>query len=84
MESTTKLARLSDLQVGETAEIQEIHLEGWARRRLLDMGFLPGTPIEAVLSSPLGDPKAYKVRGSVIALRFEDANQIFIKPKEQS
>lgn len=84
MDSTTKLARLCDLKVGETAEIQEILLEGWARRRLLDMGFLPGTMIEVVLSSPLGDPKAYKLRGAVIALRFEDARQIVVRTEEQS
>jgi Fe2+ transport system protein FeoA len=41
--------------------------------RLTDLGWIPGTPIRCVRVSPLGDPVAYMVRGSVIALRRADA-----------
>jgi len=43
------------------------------RRRLLDLGLVPGTRLRCVGSSPAGDPRAYRVRGSVIALRQKDA-----------
>jgi ferrous iron transport protein B len=47
--------------------------------RLLDLGWTQGTPVECVRESPLGDPVAYAVRGSVIALRRQDARQIEIE-----
>lgn len=47
--------------------------EGEARRRLLDLGFTPGAVVTCLFSAPSGDPRAYMVRGSVIALRREDA-----------
>jgi Fe2+ transport system protein FeoA len=49
---------------------------GVQRRRLMDLGFVPGTQIEIALKNPLGDPTAYLVRGAVIALRRVQARQI--------
>lgn len=51
---------------------------GASLRRLRDMGITSGTAIECVLISPFADPKAYKVRGTVIALRNSDAGKINI------
>ncbi len=48
------------------------------RRRLLDIGMIPGTKIECVGRSPSGDPKAFLIRGAVIAIRSEDSAGIFI------
>jgi len=64
---------LSDMKKGEHMIIEKLETEGRLRRRLLDMGFVPGTRAECVLISPFGDPKAYLVRGAVIALRRKDA-----------
>lgn len=44
----------------------------------MDLGFIPGTIIESVRRSPLGDPTAYLVRSSVIALRKEEADKILV------
>ena len=44
----------------------------------MDLGILPGTVIEAEISSPSGDPTGYRVRGAVIALRSAQADQINI------
>ncbi len=44
----------------------------------MDLGFVPGTRIEAVRRSPAGDPTAFGVRGTVIALRGEVARQILV------
>lgn len=52
------------------------------RRRLLDLGFVPGTPVEVEMVSPGGDPTAYRVRGTVVALRREQANLIRVSSRE--
>lgn len=69
---------LNNITVGQTAVISEILNTGSMRRRLLDMGLIPGTKVECVGKSPSGDPKAYLIRGAVIAIRKEDAEQILI------
>lgn len=49
-------------------------------RRLLDLGLIDGTEIEPVLSSPSGNPRAYRFRGAVIALRNVDAHVVRVRP----
>ncbi|HPF09828.1 MAG TPA: metal-dependent transcriptional regulator [Flavobacteriaceae bacterium] len=73
--------RLSSLQQNEMAEILGISKEcrGESRRRLLDLGFVRGTPIQIDLVSPLSDTKAYLVKGSSIALRTDQAAKVLIK-----
>ena len=51
---------------------------GLERRRLLDLGIVPGTEIQVEMRSPSGDPTAYRIRGATIALRREQASQIHI------
>ena len=72
--------RLSALQKGEKATIIGISQEcrGASRRRLLDLGILPGTAVEIDFASPLHDPVAYKIRNTTIALRQELADLILI------
>jgi len=50
--------------------------------RLMELGFLPGTPIVAGKSAPGGDPRVYKVDGSEIALRKETSRKILLKLPE--
>ncbi len=45
----------------------------------MDLGFVPGTEISTLMKSIGGDPIAYQLRGTTIALRKEQADQIFIK-----
>ncbi len=72
---------LSDLIVGQKGRVIQLmpKLRGAERRRLMDLGMLPGTTIEAEMSSPMGDPVAYRVRDSLIALRKEQAHNIKIE-----
>jgi Fe2+ transport system protein FeoA len=70
---------LDKLAVGQTATIKNLRNQSAERRRLLDLGILPGTLIENVMASPLGDPVAYRVRNSVVALRREQAELIEIE-----
>lgn len=69
---------LDQLKLGETAAVTRLNAEGITRRRLMDLGILPGTHLVAELSSALGDPIAYRVRDALIALRKEQARQIEI------
>jgi DtxR family Mn-dependent transcriptional regulator len=73
--------RLSSLDIGEKAEILAISRfsYGAERRRLFDLGFTKGTVVEANMASVGGDPIAYRVRGTLIALRSEQARLILIR-----
>ncbi len=75
------LTTLADLPLGGSAEVTAIlpACQGTQRRRLLDLGILPGTQVVAELSSYSGNPTAYKIRGASIALRRDQANLIQIK-----
>jgi len=52
---------------------------GLQRRRLMDLGIVPGSIIEAEMRSPGGDPTAYRIRGATIALRREHADLVFLE-----
>ena len=67
---------LADMLPGDTATVKEITTEGDMRRRLLDIGLTPGTRVECIGKSPGGDPKAFLIRGAVIAIRNEDCSGI--------
>jgi len=71
---------LTSLNLGEEGRVIRIapRIRGAERHRLMDLGILPGTVIEAELKSPSGDPTAYRVRGAVFALRSAQAEQIQI------
>ncbi len=69
---------LDELQQGQTALVKALYITGPNRRRLMDLGILPGTRITIEMRSPLGDPTAYRVRGAVIALRKVQAREIEI------
>lgn len=72
---------LSQLQPGEEGKVLRISpaLRGAERRRLFDLGLLPGTEVKAEFVSPGGDPTAYLIRGANIALRIEQAKFIEIE-----
>ncbi|RBP05553.1 FeoA family protein [Rossellomorea aquimaris] len=68
--------RLYDLEEGTSMRITELQLTGLMRRRLLDLGFVPGSIITSVKKSPLGDPVAYRVSNTMIALRKDESKKI--------
>lgn len=71
---------LNEMCPGETAVILSLDVEGGIRRRLIDLGFIDGTNIRCVLTGRHGESAAYLVRGTLIALRKEDAAHIRIRP----
>ena len=70
---------LDSLAVGQRAAVAALSAPEEQRRRLLDLGFVPGAPVTPVQESPWGDPVAYAVCGAVIALRRTDAQLIAVK-----
>ena len=69
-------AALSSLKIDESATVERIDVEGRTRRRLVEMGITPGTPVSISRRAPLGDPLEIRLRGYVLTLREEDARQI--------
>ncbi len=83
-EKPQPVARLSDLKQGESAVVSGIApaCRGAERRRFLDLGILSGTRVNAEFLSPSGDPMAYRIRETLIALRREQADLIYIRREE--
>ena len=73
---------LDTLPIGRRAFVDKLLSDGNERRRMLDLGIVPNTLVEALYKSPAGDPVAYQVRGAVIAIRSEDAKKILINSYE--
>jgi DtxR family Mn-dependent transcriptional regulator len=75
---------LASLRVGEAAVVMGISraCRALQRRRLMDLGLVPGTLIAAELTSMSGNPTAYNIRGATIALRKDQANLVHIRRQE--
>lgn len=73
---------LSDWPAGQPASVVALDTacRGFLRRRLLDLGFTPGTTIAPDLTPFAGDPRAYRLRGTTIALRRDQARRILVRP----
>lgn len=75
------LDQLPEFQPAEVVDIDPEY-RGLARRRLLDLGLTPAATVVAELRTPFGDPRAYRVRGTLVALRKDQAEHIWVRPKE--
>jgi len=71
--------RLNEIQPGQKGTIESIDATGTIRRRLLDMGATPGTPVEVERVAPMGDPIDVKIKGYHLSLRKEEAIGIIVK-----
>lgn len=83
--TTARPRTLADLAKGESGSVVRISpvCTGSERRRLLDLGVVPGTEIRAEYASASGDPVAYRIRGALIALRRTQARTIEIETAEE-
>lgn len=70
---------LHELPLNQIGIVNNLNCNGNIRRRLLDLGFINGTKIKPIFKSPAGDPIAYEVRKTLIALRKEDSKFINLK-----
>ncbi len=72
--------RLRDLKVGEDAIIVKILGHGAFRKRLIEMGFVRGKLIKALLSAPMRDPVKYSLMGYEVSLRRSEADLVEVIP----
>jgi Fe2+ transport system protein FeoA len=77
-------ASLLDLRKGDAAILDRIDLPTEDARRLMELGFVPGTRITAGLSAPGGDPRVFQVDGSEIALRRDTARRLKVRPDKHA
>lgn len=69
----------NDLRPGEKGKVIRIKSKGSLKKRLLDMGIVPGTEIQLEKVAPLGDPIDILIKGYHLSLRKEEAKEILIE-----
>ncbi|MCI9292566.1 MAG: ferrous iron transport protein A [Erysipelotrichaceae bacterium] len=72
---------LSEAKLHEQIVVMYLENEGSIRRRLMDLGILPDTVMEPVLASPSGHMRSYFVKGTMIALREQESDCIYVKKR---
>ena len=70
---------LKDLAPGEKARIKSITGNGSIRRRILEMGLVPGMELVMERYAPLGDPVEISNPGFFLSLRKEEAETIILE-----
>jgi len=70
---------LNEMTPGKKGRILKIAGRGMIKKRIVDMGMVPGTEVEMERYAPLGDPIEIKVKGYHLSLRKEDASLILIE-----
>lgn len=70
---------LSGAQLGDIVEIQEVGGERSFKRRLMELGLVPGTPVRYLGLAPLGDPLKLQVRGALLSIRRAEAELIRVR-----
>lgn len=71
-------ATLDSLRPGQTASIAGIAADSGLKLHLMELGFVIGSPITFLMSTPFGDPHIYSLRGTSIALRKSEARCILV------
>ena len=75
-----KTMTLDALPIGCQGQIVQINMtDEKKRRRMFDLGVTSGTDVFAIMRSPFGDPVAYQIRDTLIAIRRDDARDIDIE-----
>ena len=69
---------LSRLPLGKTARVRSLSAADPLKSRLMDLGFVPGGEIEPLYTAPWGDPRAYLICETVVALRQRDAATVTV------
>lgn len=75
---------LSELQTGERAVVVRVSGHGAFRKRIIEMGFIKGVTVEAVLNAPLNDPIKYRIMNFEVSLRRSDAQKVEIVSEKEA
>jgi Fe2+ transport system protein FeoA len=71
---------LAEIPLGKAAIVRRVAGPGAFRRRLLELGLVPGTSVRVVTIAPLGDPLRIEVRNGQWSIRRDEAAQIEVEP----
>ena len=80
-DASSSSVSLSELAVNRSAVIVSVDASAAQGRRLLDLGFLPGTGVRVVRRAPMGDPIQFELRGCYLCLRRSEADGIRVVPE---
>lgn len=75
---------LSELQTGERGVVVRVSGHGAFRKRIIEMGFIKGVAVEAILNAPLNDPIKYRVLNFEVSLRRSDAMKVEIVTEQEA
>jgi Fe2+ transport system protein FeoA len=70
---------LHELPLGAPAIVRSVDCDRLVRRRLFELGLLPGTRLEVIRRAPLGDPLELSLRGYRLSIRAEEARAIGVE-----
>ncbi len=73
------MSRLTDILPGQSADLTQVGGERSFRRRLMELGLLPGTSIRLVRRVDVGDMLELEVRGCHLSMRQSDASKLFVR-----
>lgn len=76
--------KMSELQVGDKAEVMVVKADQALRRRILDMGLIKGTCFKVLRVAPLGDPMEIYFKGVYLSLRKNEAEGISVRKTGQA
>ncbi len=71
--------KLSQLKSGQEGHIIALDPKHPLRRRLLELGFVRGAPVQVIRRAPMGDPLELKINGTNLALRLADLDGILVR-----
>ena len=74
-----KIIRLSDAEIGKTYIVVRIEGRGFIKKRLLDMGILPGLTVKVIRVAPLRDPIEISARGVPVSIRKSEARYVVVR-----
>lgn len=75
-----KTRKLGELEAGARAVVRKVSGEPELLRRLMELGFVPGTTITLVRRAPMGDPIELRLRGTHFSIRHSEADRIDVDP----
>ena len=73
------MCKLNEVPLGATCLIKSINNDIGIKRRFYDLGLIPKVEVTSLFKSPLGDTTAYLIKGSIIAIRREDAKKVEVE-----
>lgn len=76
--------KMSDLKPGDRGTVTRVENRGESSRRLMDLGLHKGAPFMVVRKAPFGDPMEIKIRGTLLALRMKEAEDVSIEKESPS